>query len=152
MPSDNPTIRTATRDDLPRLLALWAQLAPPADHDTVAPSDVEHAAFDIVLHDDHQHVLVLEHDGALVATLILMLIPNVTHNGRPYAIAELVVTDEAHRGHGHGETLMRHALDLARKARAYKLVLTSAAHRADAHRFYTRLGFRAASTGFRIDL
>jgi GNAT superfamily N-acetyltransferase len=46
---------------------------------------------------------------------------------------------------------MRHAIEEARRAGCYKVSLTSNKRRADAHRFYQRLGFRAASEGFRLD-
>jgi hypothetical protein len=46
---------------------------------------------------------------------------------------------------------MRHLMEAAQQAGCYKLALTSNKQRPDAHRFYQRLGFRAASEGFRID-
>ena len=77
--------------------------------------------------------------------------PNLSHFGRPYAIVENVVVDAAARGHRCGEPLMRFAIDLARDAGCYKLAITSNRHRAEAHRFYERLGFTATHFGFRID-
>jgi len=75
----------------------------------------------------------------------------LSHVGRPHAMVEDVVVDSAHRGNGYGEALMRHAVDLARDAGCYKLVLTSNKARDDAHRFYRRIGFDATHEGFRID-
>ena len=60
--------------------------------------------------------------------------------------------DAGERSAGYGELLMRHAMAAAQRAGCYKLSLTSNRQRAGAHRFYQRLGFRAASEGFRIDL
>ncbi|MBI4571196.1 MAG: GNAT family N-acetyltransferase, partial [Chloroflexi bacterium] len=62
------------------------------------------------------------------------------------------VVDEAVRGSGYGELLLRHALEEARRAGCYKLSLTSNKQRQDAHRFYQRLGFRATHEGFRVEL
>lgn len=78
--------------------------------------------------------------------------PNLSHQGRPWAQVENVVVDERERGSGYGERLLRYALDAARAAGCYKLVLTSNKQRAAAHRFYTRIGFRATHEGFRHDL
>jgi ribosomal protein S18 acetylase RimI-like enzyme len=152
MPATPTTIRAATAEDLPRLLELWAQLAEQPPPGPFIPTDAERRAFDVVLRDGHQRVLVLQSDGGIVASLIFILIPNTTHGGQPYATVEDVVTDAAHRGRGHGEALMRHALGLARAAGAYKLILTSARRRTEAHRFYEGLGFTAASVGYRLDL
>jgi GNAT superfamily N-acetyltransferase len=65
---------------------------------------------------------------------------------------EDVVVDAAMAGRGYGEALMQRAIELARAAGCYKLVLTSNKARTDAHRFYRRLGFKATHEGFRIDL
>jgi GNAT superfamily N-acetyltransferase len=48
--------------------------------------------------------------------------------------------------------MMQRAIELARAGGCYKLALTSNKARADAHRFYQRLGFKATHEGFRIDL
>jgi GNAT superfamily N-acetyltransferase len=79
-------------------------------------------------------------------------VPNLSHVGRPYALVEDVVVDAAMRGQGYGEALMQRAIELARAGGCYKLALTSNKARADAHRFYQRLGFKATHEGFRIDL
>ena len=84
-------------------------------------------------------------------SLSLIIVPNLTHVGRPYAIIENVVVDASERGAGHGEALMRHAIEEARRAGCYKVSLTSNKSRPDAHRFYERLGFRATHEGYRVE-
>ena len=143
------TIRDATIGDLPALVRLLGQLydAPPA------PLTERHrAAFEAVTTDPRQRLLVVEHDGAVIGTAALVIVPNLGHNGTPYALIENVVVDEAARGARHGERLLRHMIDEARRAGCYKVVLTSRKHRTDAHRFYQRLGFEATSEGFRYTL
>lgn len=78
--------------------------------------------------------------------------PNLSHVGRPYAFVEDVVVDASRRGQGHGEALMRHAIELARAAGCYKITLTSNRIRMEAHRFYERRGFKATHVGYRMDL
>jgi N-acetylglutamate synthase-like GNAT family acetyltransferase len=146
-------IRPATEADLPRLLELLAQLSLDSrpDEPAAASEQTYRRALQEITTDRRQHLFVLEEEGAVIGTVTLVIVPNLTHNGRPYAILENVVVDEASRSSGHGELLVRHAMAKAERAGCYKLALTSNKQRAAAHRFYQRLGFRAASEGFRID-
>jgi ribosomal protein S18 acetylase RimI-like enzyme len=57
------------------------------------------------------------------------------------AIIEDVIVDEAARGQGIGEALMRGALQLAREKGAGSVTLTSNSRRTAANRLYQRLGF-----------
>lgn len=150
MPSQ--TIRTATSGDLPRIIELYATLAqdPDLEDTTMPPRDEYAAAFRDALADHRQRTFVLELDARIVASAVLVIVPNVSHRGRPYAIAENVVVDPAFRGRGIGESLMRHLVDEARAAGCYKLALTSNNARAGAHRFYERIGFTQTHKGFRV--
>lgn len=66
-------------------------------------------------------------------------------------MVENVVVDAGSRSRGLGEALMRHVMQQARSAGCYKLSLASNKQRADAHRFYKRLGFRSTQKAFRVD-
>jgi GNAT superfamily N-acetyltransferase len=144
-------VRKATPADLPRLLELLAQLreAPAA---TAGVTEAERRALDNVVADTRQQLAVIEVDERIVGTAVLVVVPNVTHGGQPYAIIENVVVDERERGRGYGEQLIAWLVDEARRAGCYKVALTSNKRRTDAHRFYARIGFRATHEGFRIDL
>jgi GNAT superfamily N-acetyltransferase len=145
-------IRRARPSDLPELVALLQQLSlDEPREDARAPASYE-AAFRDIEADLRQTLLVAEDDGSIIGTAVIIVLPNLSHVGRPYAVVEDVVVDSARRGQGLGETLMRRAIDMAREAGCYKLVLTSNRRRADAHRFYERLGFTASHIGFRMDL
>lgn len=146
-------IRIAARNDLWRLIELLSQLSLEDQREDLSkPAPVAYAsALDVIDADPRQTLLVAEVGDVIVGMALLTRIPNLSHFGRPYAMVEDVVVDAAHRGKGHGEALMRHAVDLARDAGCYKLVLTSNKARADAHRFYRRIGFDATHEGFRID-
>lgn len=142
-------IREATAEDLPTLVHLLGQLN---EDVPAAPTPRHQAAFDAVASDPRQRLLVVECDGAVIGSAALVIVPNLGHNGAPYALIENVVVDEAMRGQRHGERLLRYMIDEARAAGCYKVVLTSRKSRADAHRFYERLGFAATSEGFRYTL
>jgi GNAT superfamily N-acetyltransferase len=150
----NARIRDATVDDLPSLVELLQQLSIDTPREDLSPDVAQQyrATFAEIEADPRQRLLVLEADGGVVGSLVLIVIPNLSHQCKPYALVENVIVDEAMRGSGYGEHLMRFAIDEARRAGCYKLSLTSNKRRADAHRFYQRLGLAATSEGFRIDL
>jgi GNAT superfamily N-acetyltransferase len=153
MAKDRARVRLATEADLPRLIELLSQLELDASRETpgtpVLTSYQE--AFDEVTADPKQQLFVIEVGGRAVGSACLLIVPNLSHRGRPYAVAENVVVDAELRSSGYGEVLMRHLLAVARSAGCYKLSLTSNKQRKDAHRFYERLGFRATHEGFRVE-
>ena len=153
-PAPDVRVREAVEGDLPRLVELLTQLSLDEPREALGPPLPEsyRDAFAEIAADPRQRLFVLEAEGHIVGSLVLVVVPNLTHQGRPYAMVENVVVDEAERGKRYGELLMRHAIDEAHRAGCYKLSLTSNKQRPDAHRFYERLGFRATSEGFRVDL
>ena len=103
-----------------------------------------------MLGDPNRTLLVAEDRGEFaVGTADVLVVPNLTHDGAPWALVENVVVDPQWRRRGVGRALLRHAVRVADDAGCYKLQLTSSNHRDGAHRFYERLGFTATSTGFR---
>lgn len=154
MPPADPSIRDATEADLPRLIELIDQLSLDGPREAQGPPlpDVYRRVFSEIAADPRQRLLVLEAGGRIIASLTLVIVPNLTHQGRPWAQVENVIVDAEARGSRHGEQLMRYAIDEARAAGCYKLALTSSKRRGDAHRFYQRLGFTATHEGFRVEL
>jgi len=66
---------------------------------------------------------------------------NVIHHDRPMAILSALVVRESHRGQGCGRRLVKAAEAWARGEGAYRITVTSALARAEAHGFYERLGY-----------
>ena len=150
-PPRDPEIRPAQASDLEVLIALLQQLSldePREDPGALAKYKIALAE---VQADPRQTLLVAVEDGVAVGMTVFIVVPNLSHVGRPYAMVEDVVVDQAQRGQGYGEALMRRAIDMAREAGCYKLVFTSNRRRTDAHRFYERLGFTPSHFGFRMD-
>lgn len=135
---DEPTIREAGPDDLDALLDLYRHLQP---HD-VRPPEVElRRVWDEMCGTPGVRSLLLEQNGKLLASCVLVIVPNLTCGARPYALIENVVTRADHRRRGHAGTLLRHALDTARSANCYKVMLMSNKKRLGAHQLYEKLGF-----------
>ncbi len=83
-------------------------------------------------------VLLARVDGRIVGTLTLAVFPIPTGIR---AWIEDVVTDEAARGQGVGQALTVAALEIARKAGARTVDLTTRPSREAAGRLYERIGF-----------
>ena len=147
-------IRDARRADVPAIVALYADDVRGRGRETPSDTlpDVYWAAFDALAADPGQTLLVGEVDGRVVATLQLTLTPGLSHRGATRATVEAVRVASALRGGGLGGALMRHAVGLARAKGARTMQLTSNAARADAHRFYVRLGFAQSHAGFKLEL
>jgi len=81
-------------------------------------------------------------DGeALIASCNLAVIPNLTRGGRSYGVIENVVTHAEHRSRGHGQAVIRHAIEEAWQAGCYKVVLTTGRKDPAVWAFYERCGF-----------
>jgi GNAT superfamily N-acetyltransferase len=147
------TVREAGADDLRAIIGLLAQLYSDPRQESYAEASASYeAAFAAIDSDRRQTLYVAEQDGRIVASAVLIVVPNLTRRGRPYGIVENVITDASERGRGHGEAMMRRIIDDARAAGCHKVALMSRNEREDAHRFNRRLGFEPAHVGFRLDL
>lgn len=85
-------------------------------------------------------IWVAQYHGQLVSMATLHLLPNVTNQGRPYALIENVVTLPSYQRRGFGRAVMRAAIDAAWDANAYKVMLMTG-RTAGAKGFYESLGF-----------
>ena len=145
-------IRDATEGDLPRLVELLGQLSLDEPREDAGLAQRYNQAFAEIEADPRQRLFVVEAGERVVGAASLVIIPNLSHVGRPYAVVENVVVDASERGGSLGALLMERCVEEARKAGCYKLSLTSNKRRTDAHRFYERLGFRATHEGYRVEL
>ncbi|MGD0834520.1 MAG: GNAT family N-acetyltransferase [Candidatus Dormibacteria bacterium] len=142
-------IRPAVAADLPTLLDLYEQLSEGAD---TPPATLEpaQAVFDDLVAQPGRTLLVAVADGKVVGTADLLVVsPNLHHEGRPWASVEYVVVDRHSRRRGAGRALMLDVVRRAREAGCYKLQLVSNRRRAEAHDFYRSVGFEDSAIGFR---
>lgn len=147
-------IREAVPADLPELVALLAQLDPgdPQREDQGPPLPEAYPRALSDLKAAGHRPLVFIQEGAIIGSLTLHIVPNLTHRGAPYAVIENMVVAEGHRSAGVGGKLMERAVELAREAGCYKISLTSNKRRLEAHRFYESLGFERTHEAFRMNL
>ncbi|HET7661585.1 MAG TPA: GNAT family N-acetyltransferase [Oryzihumus sp.] len=144
-------IRRATAADVPAIVGLLADDVLGAQRER--PGDPAYAkAFEAIAADPHQWLMVADADGEVVGTLQLTLIPGLSHRGTTRAQVEAVRVSASRRGSGLGTRMLEWAVGTARDLGCGVVQLTSNASRADAHRFYERLGFEASHTGFKLAL
>lgn len=148
------TIRRATAADLPALMALLADdPISAARGDVASPEDESayRAALEGVLAaPGNDLVVVTDAQGTVIGTLQLTLIPGMARRGSTRLLVEAVRITGDRRSGGIGGALMRWTTDVVAPALGAEIVqLTSDAQRADAHRFYLRLGFVDSHIGFK---
>jgi GNAT superfamily N-acetyltransferase len=142
---DGLLIRRAVPGELAAVMALYDQL-----HDHSPPPDERHeAAFAEMLDTAGRTILVAELGGALVGTLDLFVMTNLTRGALPWAGIENFVVDAEYRGRGIGDAMLEAAVSIARDAGCYKVQLISHDVHAPAHVFYAQRGFDAPVRGFR---
>lgn len=87
------------------------------------------------------HLLVAESEGRVVSSVTLVIIQNLTHNLRPYALIENVVTHSDFRNRGYASALMEKAGEMAKEGGCYKIMLMTGSKKESTLRFYERCGF-----------
>ncbi|GAB2621193.1 GNAT family acetyltransferase [Paractinoplanes abujensis] len=146
--------RTATRADVPAVLALLADDEISRSRGTVAEAAdaAIWAAFDEIDADPNNELLVADDNGEVVATCQLTFTPGLSRNGTRRMTIEAVRVRTDRRGDGLGRTFMQFALDRGRERGCRVAQLTTDKRRTDAHRFYARLGFEASHEGMKLAL
>ncbi len=132
------TVREAEQRDLKGLLALYTHL-----HDNPIPPDSEalSALWQRILSDESHHILLAEEDGQIVSSCVVVMIENLTHCQRPYALVENVVTVPGYRGRGLATACLDHAKQLAVKENCYKIMLMTGSREESTLHFYEKAGY-----------
>jgi GNAT superfamily N-acetyltransferase len=152
--TESITFRLATRADVPEIVRMLAddELGRQRERYEEPLPECYYAAFEQIDGNPYFELVVAEMDGHVVGTLQLIFIPSISFQGGLRAQVESVRVDSALRGHGIGQKMMEWAMQRARERGAHVVQLTTHNTRADAHRFYERLGFKGTHLGMKISL
>jgi GNAT superfamily N-acetyltransferase len=152
--NSNLSFRKAAHGDLPEVVRLLAddplgarreryELPLPASYLT---------AFDAIEADPNNELVVACMDGRIVGVLQITFIPYLTYQGTWRALIEGVRVDSGVRSAGIGKALLERAIARSRERGCRLVQLTTDKSRADARRFYEKLGFVASHEGMKLQL
>lgn len=139
-------VREITESDLKGLFELYTQL-----HGNPMPEETAElsALCRKILDDENHHIIVAEEGGKIVSSCVCVIVPNLTHGQRPYALIENVVTDEVFRCRGLATACLDFAREISRKENCYKMMLLTGSKEESTLRFYERAGYnRKDKTAF----
>ena len=143
------SIREATSEDLPAVLALYSQLE--IGEGEALPLPEAEALFQRMRSYPNYRLYVAAVGEEVVGTFALLIMDNLAHKGAPSGVVEDVVVEAGWQRKGLGREMMRFAMARCQEAGCYKLVLSSNRQREAAHRFYASLGFRQHGYSFLVE-
>ena len=149
------SLRRATAEDVSSIVDLLAADQLGATRDGVTTDEDLQAYLNAfgVIDADPAHLLLVATDGAeLLATMQLSFLPGLARRGALRAQIEAVRVRHDFRSRGLGAALFEWAIEEARRRDCALVQLTTDKSRADAHRFYERLGFVASHEGLKLKL
>lgn len=139
-------IREISENDLDGLLMLYTQL-----HGNQYPDKDGRvmSVWEDILRDKNHHIIVAEENGVLVSSCVCVIVRNLTHDQRPYALIENVVTDQKYRKKGYATACLNFAREIAIHENCYKMMLLTGSKSEETLRFYERAGYnRRDKTAF----
>lgn len=133
-------IRLIRPEELPQLLALYRHLHPEG---WLEDGPRAATVWEAISATPWYRIVVAEEGGELVSSCTLLLVPNLTHGGRPYGLIENVVTRPDCRNRGLATACLDFARALAAEQGCYKLMLMTGSKRESTLDFYRKAGYRS---------
>src|SRR5215510_2147941 len=141
----------ASRADLPSIVRLLADddLGSQRERHEEPLPETYYSAYDEINKDPNHELIIAELNGEVIGTLHLMFLPSISFQGGLRAQVESVRVDKNYQGKGIGSDMMRWTIERAKARGTHVVQLTTHKSRADAHRFYERLGFKGTHLGMK---
>ncbi|MBD9373288.1 GNAT family N-acetyltransferase [Rhizobium sp. ARZ01] len=140
-------VRVLGLHDLDALLALYSHLI---EDDLPLSDETARLRYEEMLGRDGLSVYGGFADGFLASSCTLIVVPNLTRGGMPYAFIENVVTDAAHRRKGLGQAVVKAAINDACAAGCYTVRLMTGGKRPGTLDFYKNCGFEMLKHGLEV--
>lgn len=130
--------KSTDADDLRVLYFEYLTRFPPREEQDM---DLWRNLLDKFERDENMHLLVIEEDGKCVSSVQMAIIENLTHNVRPFAVIENVVTHIDYRNKGYASALLERASEIAKERGCYKVFLETGSNKESTLNFYKNNGF-----------
>lgn len=133
-------IREIVEDDIVKLLDLYTEL-----HDNKMPiidSSLQKLWTEIISDKNH-YIIVGEKDKQIIASCVLIVVPNLTHSQRPYALIENVITRKEYRNKGYATMCLNYAKSIAIQQNCYKIMLLTGSKQESTLKFYEKCGYNS---------
>ncbi|MGF6243906.1 GNAT superfamily N-acetyltransferase [Paraburkholderia sp. GAS38] len=146
--------RSALLADIPAIVAMLADDELGSQREiTGLPLDERYvAAFRAIEADANQQLVVVVDGAEVIGTLQLSFIPGIARMGAWRGQIEAVRIAAHRRDSGLGQKMFEWAIATCRSRGCNLVQLTTDRSRADAHRFYEKLGFVASHVGYKLAL
>lgn len=132
-------IREIKKEEINQLLELYTQL----NNDIPIMDDRLLSLWDNILSNSNYHIIVAIEDEKIVSSCTCVIVPNLTHNQRPYAYVENVVTDINYRNRGLATACLNYAKEIALNNNCYKIMLMTGSKRETILNFYKNAGYNS---------
>ncbi len=148
------TFRDAVEADLPQIVAMLADdvLGQARENPSLPLASGYLEAFRSIVSTPDQHLVVACEGERVVGAFQLCFLHNLSNQGALRGQIEAVRVVRDRRGAGVGERMAIWAIERCRARGCAALQLTSDNSRADAHRFWERLGFLPTHRGYKLRL
>jgi ribosomal protein S18 acetylase RimI-like enzyme len=146
--------RSALLSDVPAIVALLADDALGSHREIRGtPLDPRYvAAFQAIAADANQRLVVVVDNAEVIGTLQISFIPGIARMGAWRGQIEAVRIAKHRRDSGLGQRMLEWAISECRSQGCSLVQLTTDKSRADARRFYEKLGFTASHEGYKLAL
>jgi ribosomal protein S18 acetylase RimI-like enzyme len=133
------SIRKAEVEDMEAVRSLYPHLL--SEDDPAPEPSVLQKIWEKFISNPAMTCFLVEVESQPVGTVCMIIVPNLTRGGRPYAFIENVVVHSEFQKRGIGRKMMEHAIRVAREAECYKIFLLTGVDNEN-QGFYEHLGFR----------
>jgi GNAT superfamily N-acetyltransferase len=145
------TVRLIKDNELEQLLELYKHLH---SFDPILRDKSEiKELWNQIITNENMYYIVVDINGKIVASCVLVIIQNLTRNARPYGLVENVVTHQDYRRRGFGKKVLLEAIRIAKENDCYKVMLLTGSKEEGTLDFYEDAGFeRGVKTGFIVTI